>query len=65
MPHHFEFKKRNYMHTIQAAADVVGNAGETWAPEHVIKILHKQCYKKAASRMVAVTYPQGSRSKLR
>ena len=27
---------------LQAAADVVENAGETWTPEHVIKILHKR-----------------------
>ena len=27
---------------LQAAADVVENAGETWAPEHVIKILKKR-----------------------
>ena len=27
---------------LQAAADVVENAGGTWTPEHVIKILHKR-----------------------
>jgi len=27
---------------LQAAADVVENAGDTWTPEHVIKILHKR-----------------------
>ena len=27
---------------LQGAADVVENAGETWTPEHVIKILRKR-----------------------
>ena len=38
---------------LQAAADVVENAGETWAPEHVIKILHKR-----AAEWALVTPPK-------